>query len=295
MAPFPSFFSSKSSNMSSTTTFTLPLRVAVPKSLTLDPVFSLLYEDNKKALTQLVDYKTPLTVKDIIINEAFIDYVISKEPGPKVQYQNLRPALSAIRPFLTASPNGNKLMAFYKNLLQLQGRWIMASSEFLAFDMYFKLMLSIFMDQDDKKLMAHVTKMVSGAQKKVESLKNFDRNQFTMLMSSERERLQKVAHAAVEPLFHLKVSKDFWTQHGKLVAAIEHHEKKLLEIRERNARRKAEREARLRALRASNTANLSRQMGMAGKTPHLPHVEDSVCDYTKEVCNDYFSFNSIIG
>jgi hypothetical protein len=35
-------------------------------------------------------------------------------------------------------------------------------------------------------------------------------------------------------------------------------------------------------------------MGMAGMTPHLPHVETSVVDWVKETKNDYFNFDAFV-
>ncbi len=43
-----------------------------------------------------------------------------------------------------------------------------------------------------------------------------------------------------------------------------------------------------------NEGNLHRQMGMAGMTPHLPHVEDSVVDWVKETKNDLFNFDDLM-
>lgn len=275
-------------------TLTLPLRGRVSPTLTLDPIFSLLYEDNEKNLKHLIDNKAPLPLHDVVHNSEFMEYLLNKEPGPKVEYANLRPALTAMRAFLIMSPHGKKLLAFYKHLLQLQGRWAVAVAEMLTFNIYLKLTQVLYIDRDDKKLMAHIIKLVPDAAFKIATYTTGDRRQFSMMVKSEKDRLLKETRAAAENLFNLKVSNDFWNQHGKLVAAIEHSEKKLQESRERHARRKHERLQRVLAAQARNEATLSRQMGMAGMTPHLPHVENSVCEYTRELREDYFRFDGNI-
>lgn len=280
--------------MSSTMTFTLPLRAMAPSSLTLDPVFSLLYEDNEKGLTRLLDNKSPLLRAEILRNKPFMEYLMTKEPGPKVEYQNLRPALTALRSFLIVSPQGKKLLEFYRHLLQLQGHWAIATAEMLAFDMYVKITQSVYIDRADDKLMSHITKLVPTAAEKLAKHGAFDHGQFDMILVEERARLGEASRDAAEKLFNLKVSQDFWGQHGKLVAAIEHSEKKLQEIREKTLRRKREHEARRRAAYASNEALRDRQMGMAGMTPHSPQVERAVVGWVKDVKDDYFSFNDSI-
>ncbi|EXJ69463.1 uncharacterized protein A1O5_07499 [Cladophialophora psammophila CBS 110553] len=278
-------------NMSSTTTLTLPLRTAPPKSVTLDPYFTLLYEDNKKALKHFLDNKVPLPVNDILATPRLVEYLLSKEPGPKVQYENLRPALTAIRSFLLSSPGGKKLLAFYKHLLKVQGRWLMTTAELIGFELYIKLTHALFISRDDKKLLAHFVKVIPGAVSKVANYTDIDRATFDALLNLEKNRLQEASTTATDNLFNFKVSKEFYHTHGKLLTAIEIHEAKLEELRERAARRKAERQARIRAAYAANAVTFSRQMGMAGMIPYHPQVEASVCQYAKEICEEFFSFN----
>ncbi|KIX96184.1 uncharacterized protein Z520_07962 [Fonsecaea multimorphosa CBS 102226] len=280
---------------SNTTTLTLALRAAPPKSVTLDPYFTLLYEDNKKALLHFLHHKAALPVQDMLGTPRFVEYLLSKEPGPKVQYANLRPALSAIRSFLVSSHGGKKLLAFYKHLLQVQGRWLMAAAEFVGFELYVKLTRALFITRDDKQLLAHFMKVIPNALSKLANCSNVDRASFEAQVNVEKTRLQEASVAAADSLFNFKVSKEFYYTHGKLLTAMEVHEKKLQELRERAVRRKAERQARIQAAYARNSATLSRQMGMTGMTPHNPQVEASVFQYTKRIRDEFFSFGEDTG
>jgi hypothetical protein len=223
-----------------------------------------------------------------------MEYLMAKEPGPKLEYQNLRPALTALRGFLMVSPNGQKLMAFYKQLLQLQGRWAMAAAEMLAFDTYIKMVHVLFVDRDDPTLVAHMTKVVPIAAYKIAANSIPTRAHFDQILQAEKDRLHQATRAAAERLFDFKVSKDFWNQHGKLVTAIEHCEKKLKELREKTVRRKCEREEARRLAYERNEAMRHRQMGMAGMTPHSAQVERAVVQWVRESKEDYFSFNDPI-
>ncbi|EXJ83085.1 hypothetical protein A1O1_06703 [Capronia coronata CBS 617.96] len=273
--------------------FSLPVRIATPPSLILDPIFSLLYEDNEASLTHFITNKSPLPLGGVINDPAVMDYLLSREPGPKVEYKNLRPALAVLRPFLSVSLYGKKLMAFYKQLLQLQGRWAIAAAEMVTFDVYVKFYITLFIDHSDKKLADHVFKVVPGAAYSIATYTAGSREQFNLMVKAEKERLIKNTRAAAAKLFDFKVSKDFFQQHGKLVAAIEHSEKKLKDCREKTIRRKREaahrRAAMVAAAQERNEAALHRQMGMSGLTAHVPHVEDSVVDWTEEITKECFS------
>ncbi|OAG37078.1 hypothetical protein AYO21_08726 [Fonsecaea monophora] len=280
---------------STTSTLTLPLRTAPSKSVTLDPYFTLLYEDNKRSLQHFLDNKAPLPGKIVLATPRFVEYLLSKEPGPKVQYENLRPALSAIRSFLVSSPGGKKLLAFYKHLLQLQGRWLMATAELVSFELYIKLTHNLFISRDDKKLMAHCIKVIPDALSKVANYSNVDRATFDTILNLEKNRLQEASSTAADILFNFKVSKDFYLTHGRLLTAIEVHEAKLEELRVRAARRKAERQARIQAAYARNSSPFSQQIGMVGMTPVHPHVEASISQYAQAIRDEFFSFNGNTG
>ncbi|EXJ77276.1 hypothetical protein A1O3_10434 [Capronia epimyces CBS 606.96] len=273
--------------------FSLPVRVATPPSLVLDPIFSLLYEDNEASLAHFIDNKAPLPLNGVINDPRVMEYLLTREPGPKVEYKNLRPALAALRPFLSASPHGRKLMAFYKQLLQLQGRWAIAAAEMATFDLYVKFYQVLFIDHGDKKLVDHVVKMVPDAAYKIATYTTGNRDQFTTMAKAEKQRLVKNTRAAAQKLFDFKASKGFFQQHGKLVAAIERSEKQLKACREKAVRRRREaverRAAALAAAQGHNEATLTRQMGMAGMTPHVPQVENSVVDWTQEVSSACFA------
>ncbi|OQU98308.1 hypothetical protein CLAIMM_04113 [Cladophialophora immunda] len=167
----------------------------------------------------------------------------------------------------------------------------MATAQLVSFELYVKLTYALFISRDDKKLLDHFIKVIPGALSKVANYSNVDRASFDTLLNLEKNRLQEASFSAADSLFNFKVSKEFYHTHGKLLTAIEVHEAKLEELRERAARRKAERQARIQAAYTRNSATLNRQMGMAGMTPHHPQVEASVCQYTKEIRNEFFSFN----
>lgn len=263
----------------------------LPSSVTLDPIFSLLYENNKPALTHLINNKAPLPLKDVISNGPFMEYILSKETGPKVEYKNLRPALTAMRGFLIMSPTGKKLLEFYRQLLQLQARWAIAFAEQAAFEIWKTLTQVLYIDRHDTQLMAHITHYVPDAQHKIATCTVGNRDQFNMMVVGEQTRLRNKTREANHALHSFKSASAFWTEHGRLVAAIEHCEKKLKEIRHRNAQYKREQEVRVRAAYARNEANLRRQMGMAGMTPHPPNVGEQVVDWVTDVKNDYFNFS----
>ncbi|OAP55283.1 hypothetical protein AYL99_10256 [Fonsecaea erecta] len=280
---------------STTTTFTLPLRAAPAKSLTLDPYFTLLYEDNKTALHHFLHDKAPLPVKDILATPRFVEYVLSKEPGPKVQYENLRPALTAIRSFLLSSSGGKRLLAFYKHLLQIQGRWLIATAELVGFELYVKLTHALFISRDDKKLLAHFVEVIPDTVSKVADYSTLDKASFDSLFASEKSRLQEACFTATDGLFDFKVSRAFYHSHGKLLTAIEIHEAKLQELRERAERRRAERQARIQAAYARNSATVYRQMGMGARLTHTPHADASICEYTKRIFDEFLSFGGEAG
>lgn len=275
--------------------FSLPVRVATPPSLTLDPIFSLLYEDNEASLTHFINNKAPLPLVGVTNDPTVMDYLLTKEPGPKVEYKNLRPALAALRPFLAANANGKKLMLFYKTLLQLQGRWAIAAAEMVTFDLYVKLYQSLFIDRDDKKLVDHIVKVIPDAAYKLATHTGGTREQFQKMIKSEKERLVTNTRAAAEKLFDFKVAKDFYIYHGKLVAAIEHSEKKLKACREKLIRRKREaaerRAAAIAAAQEHNEAFHDSQMGMAGAIPIEPHVESRLNDWTKQMAKEVLSIS----
>ena len=277
--------------MPSPLTFNLALRSAVPSSLVVEPAFTLLYEDNHQALKHLIDNKTPLPLQNVVQNPNFMSFILEKERGPKLEYDNLRPVLSAMRPWMLASTNGQKLMDFYRTLLRLQGKWAVAAAEMITFDIYVKLIQVLYIDRDDDKLLTHIHKHFPNAQNKIASFTISDRQQFNVLITTEKDRLAKQTWTAADALFSFKTSDHFLTQHSKLVATIEYYEKKLKELRDKTARRRREHIAKRMAARSLNEATVNRQMGMSGMVPHAPYVERSVEEYVNEMRERYFNFN----
>ncbi|KIX05546.1 uncharacterized protein Z518_06418 [Rhinocladiella mackenziei CBS 650.93] len=277
--------------MMSTTNLTLQLRPTVPSSITLDPLFTLLYEDNRKALTHLIDRKAPLPLNDVLENATFVEFVMSKEPGPKVEYQNIRPAFTALRAYLVLSPTGKKLMTFYKTLLQMQARWVIATVEVLTFDIYVKLTQVLYIDRDDKRLMAQMIKYVPDAAVRIATHTTGDRTAFNKSIFAQKKRLTSAVVTAAETLFNYKVSPEFVQNHGKLLVAIELGGKKVQAARENHVRH----QAKIHQARERNKAMDARQIGMAGMIPQLPRFEDSSLEYVndmKDEClpsNDDFS------
>ncbi|EHY53351.1 hypothetical protein HRR83_003561 [Exophiala dermatitidis] len=266
--------------------FSLPVRVAAPRTLCLDPIFSLLYEDNEASLTHFLKNQAPLPIKGIINNPTVMDYLLSREAGPKVEYKNLRPALAALRPFLSRSANGKTLLAFYRKLLQLQGRWVIAAAEMVTFDMYTKLYQALFIDRNDQRLLDHIVKVVPNAAQIIATKTTCTAEQFALMVQDEKERLAKDTRAAAEKLFDYKVTNEFFQQHGKLLASIEICEKQFKAARARLNRRRQEamdrRAAGLVTAYERNIATLPRQMGMAGMTPSTAEMEQSVIEWAQK-------------
>lgn len=273
----------------STSTFALPVRRLVPKtSVTLDPVFTLVYEDNKAALKDFLKDKMPLDLDESLRDQKFMDYILSKEPGPSVEYKNLRPALSAMRGFLDCSPEGKKLMGFYKYFLQLQAHWAIATAEMYLFETYANMSRALFIDHSDEKLLAHIEEVYPEGLQLVEANKKVDAPVLENCLLRQLNSLREIHLIAGEKLFDFKVSKDFFTQHGKLVTAIEVHEKKLEEVRERELRRKAARAARVKAAREANlsAANFPYQMGNVRVT-NCPIQRDRLVQWVRDWRDKY--------
>ncbi|KAL6247744.1 hypothetical protein RBB50_005092 [Rhinocladiella similis] len=277
--------------MSTTTTFTLPFRKATPKSLTLDPCFKVLYENNKNTLSHFVSTKAPLPLQEVVSNGPFVGYLSTKEPGPVVEYQNMRIAIGAMRGNLISTPHGVKMLNFYKELLRLQGHWLIALAEQCAFDTWVKLTQTLLIDRNDEPLLKCVAKTIPSAASKLCTSGFIDHNQFTHLVKDEQARLRFKCHDAGEALYAFKTSKDFWNEHTKLVAMVEHCENKLREIRQRTAKRKTQRAARTRAAAEYNHDVLPRQMGMTGTPTQSPHIEQRMNNWMRETMHRCFNFN----
>ncbi|KAK5322376.1 hypothetical protein LTR93_005579 [Exophiala xenobiotica] len=280
--------------MSLTTTLTLPLRGVRPKSLTLDPIFTVLYENNEQALSQLVYNRAPLPLDAVVQNPAFLEYLMTKEPGPGIEYNKLRPAVASMRGYLVMSSYGKQLLGYYRHLLQYQATWIIAAAEQCAFEIWAKLIQALLIDRNDKQLLTSINKTIPDAAVALCTTGFINNQQFATLVVNEQTRLRKATQQACQRLYLFKTSTNFCNQHCKLVASIEHCEKKLQELRDRTAARKHQREESARTVSNQNGANIHRQMGMAGMTPHLPHVETSVVDWVKETKNDYFNFDDFV-
>jgi len=275
-------------------TFSLPMR-ATPKSpsnsVTLLPTFTLCYEDKPKALIHLLETKTALPLKDLFTNNEFMAYVISKEPGPSVQYENLRPALTALRPWLRVSASGSKLLAFYKDFLQLHGQWVVAAAQQAGFEIHTQLMHALYLQKGgDEQLVAHLKKHIPDLANKLSTTDNPipNRAEWDATVKTTLEKLKAKATSLAEHLHDLKTSSTFWTQHGRLLAAIELSETKLRNMRALNAGHSTH----MGSARRRNDRVTLRQLGTSGTVPHLPHFEESVRDFTKEEKASYFNFNS---
>ncbi|KIW09989.1 hypothetical protein PV08_11765 [Exophiala spinifera] len=277
--------------MSLTTTFTLPFRKANTKSLTLDPCFKVLYENNKETLTHFVTTLSPLPLKTIVSNGTFVGYLSTKEPGPLVEYNNMRTAIGAMRKIMMTTPHGVKMINFYKELLRLQGHWLLALAEQCAFHTYVKLTQALLIDRNDEALLKSVSKTIPETASKLCTTGFISRNQFTDLVMTEQSRLRFKCHEASEKLYDFKTSKDFWNQHTKLVAMIEHCENKLREIRKRSAKRKQQRIARARAAVEENSDSIHCQMGTVGEFPQPPHITAAYDNWMEETRLKYFNFN----
>jgi hypothetical protein len=277
--------------MSSTMTLTLPLRLTKP-SLSLDPTFALLYEDNESALKHFLDNKSPLPLKDVLKTTDFMEYLVGCEPGPKVQYQNLRPSLSALRGFLLSTDKGKTLLAFFKELLQIQGHWLIAAAEQHAFDLYCKLTQALLIDGDDEKLATHFIKMVPDAASKLAF--PLTRSQFDMLVADEQARLRQVTREAALKLFHFKTATIFWNRYTSLLAAIDAAEQTLTAVRADAARRKHAHDARRKAAYARNSLQVHRQMGTPPAAPHTPQAEASIAEWVRGLKEGVLSFNDAV-
>ena len=285
---------SKNSRMSSTTTaptFNLALRTSPPKprpSLVDDPIFVMLYANNLANLRHVINNKTPLPRKAVLENAKLVEYVQSQEPGPAVQYENIRPALSAVRSFLVTSHQGKQLLSFFKKVLQVQGLYITTSAEVLAFEIFVKLYHSYFIAHNDQKLIDHVQKIVPEARYVSFTCTNADLTYFDMFVATERPRFHGACSTANDNILKMKCSKEFLYMHGRLLTTIEMHEAQLKKARDREIRRIAERRARAQAAFIQNGYGLNRQMGTAGLTAHTQHVEDSVVEFTRETRYEFF-------
>ena len=278
-------------SMTAGMTFTLPLGIPKPEpSVTLQAAFSLCYEDKPEALKHLVEKLSPLPLKTLFKNNDFMSYLISKEPGPSVQHENLRPALSSLRPWLMKSLGGSSLLTFYKDFLKLHGEWVMAATEQIAYDIHAQLIQALYIDKNDKKLIAHLEKHFPNITSRLSTMPSLDRTQYNDLVTKTHEHLRTKTFALADKLFELKRSDEFWRNHGRLLANMESSEQELKEIRAKKAAAKA----RAEAVYARNTRPNSRQMGLTGMRPHAPHILHSVAEFTAEECGNYFNFNDTI-
>jgi hypothetical protein len=217
------------------------------------------------------------------------DYVKTlEEPGVAFAYDVLPISLGAMRIFLIESPAGKQLLSYYKNLLQVQGKYIVTRSEELAFDLVVKMTRSFFTRQDDPQLTDHILAILPEAAETIVPYTENERRFFEIWASGVKERLKEKCAKATSELVTLKSSEEFSRKHRQLLKAHEVHEAKLAEFRRRDAYRKNEREAKLRSIRGRNNQTIRRQMGMNGMTSHTPHVEQSVVDYVQETSNDFF-------
>ncbi|KEF55223.1 uncharacterized protein A1O9_08877 [Exophiala aquamarina CBS 119918] len=276
-------------------TFTLPMRTSLKSpsnSVTLLPAFTLCYEDKPEALAHLLEKKTPLPLKNLFTNNEFMAYVITKEPGPSVQYENLRPALTALRPWLRVSANGSKLLTFYKDFLQLHGQWVVAAAELAGFEIHTQLMHALHLHRGDETLMAHLKKHIPQLASKLATTPSpiTNRAGWDASVKTTQDKLKSKAFSFAERLHALKTSDTFWTQHGRLLAAIELSEKKLRNLRAANAGHTSH----LGSARRRNDRVTVRQLGTSGTIPHPPHVEESIRDFTKEEKASYFNFNETV-
>ncbi|KAK5053262.1 hypothetical protein LTR84_002236 [Exophiala bonariae] len=272
-------------------TFNLPLRLSSSNpssSITNHPSFAFCYADKPAALTHFLEKKSPLAPKDLFANHEFMTYIMSKEEGPTVQYENLRPALTALRPWLRLSPNGRKLLNFYKDFLQLHGQWVMAATEQASYEIHIQLTIAVYLKRGrDQKLLAQMEKDLPGITVAIMNHQTPCPPNFEKCTQAKIAAMSQKTNELVRRLTDLKKSNEFKTQHSRLLATMALAEKKLEKMR---SQRKS-REAAQAALRRSNDSDNVRQLGTTGMVRHLPHVEESLREFTEEEKDTYFNFN----
>lgn len=94
-------------------------------------------EDNP-AKWEFLTTKAPLPVFKLLANPTVTEILLTTEPGPKVDYEGLGNTLALLKPFVISSPSGPALLRFFKSLLDLRVRWLLAVAELEAFRCYDK-------------------------------------------------------------------------------------------------------------------------------------------------------------
>jgi hypothetical protein len=264
----------------------LPAPSAAPTSLIEDPVFKVLYADNPTNLRHFLETQAALERADL---KDLFKYVESRgEPGARIQYANIPWMMKAMRPFLDTSGQGAKIIKYYREVLRIRGNYILTTAEMLAYEIVVKMTQALFIYGNDKQLRSHICRVVPEAQLLIRRYNEYEISFFNLSFNTQRLAHQHANAVAIRDLLNLKESEDFSRKHRQLLKANETHETKLRELRQRSAKRKAERKAKLQALRERNDAGLHRQMGMSGLTPLTLPVAEAVVDFVEGISTEYF-------
>ena len=274
---------------------TLAIRALPPRlhsrprpSVVDDPIFGMLFENNLANLIYVINNKTPLPRETLLRVTKLVEDCQSKEPGPLVQYANIRPALSAVRRYLVGSHAGKQLLAFFKKVLQTQGLYIAAATEVLGFEIFVRIYQGYFLGPTDQKLLEYVHKVFPEALLEKPTYTEIDCQWFDMWVSTERPRLHGAFRTAFNNVLKMKYSKEFAHMHSKLLSAIDLHEQQLMKARKKETERMAARQAKAGAVFIQNNTTLNRQMGTSGLTAHNQHTERSVMEFVRDSRDDFF-------
>ena len=98
----------------------------------------LLYATNPHVMAHFNKTRKNIPTHMVHADSRIIQILVDNEPGPRVDYDNLRANLTELAPFIVCTENGFDLFGFFHTLLKASEAWLDAAVEYHSFMSFYE-------------------------------------------------------------------------------------------------------------------------------------------------------------
>ena len=99
-------------------------------------IHAILYSPDSPHAWDFLKTNSPFPVSVLIQQKKVIDLLFKLEPGPTVDWSSLRTNLAILKPYAINTRTGPQILQFFKSLIELQAKWLLAIARVEAYRTY---------------------------------------------------------------------------------------------------------------------------------------------------------------
>src|SRR2546421_3541365 len=186
---------------------------AINAAYVTEQVYKILFinAEDSPSKWEFLKTKAPFPVSKLVENKAITELLLAIEPGPKVDYDGLSKNLALLKPYVLNTPSGPALLGFFKSLLQLRVRWLLAAAKLEAFRCYERTTFTYYVEWNEVFRMDTTGRDLDERELAYQNeCQEYTQNQLSASFMRQEGQLAKVVKAEEAKLINFKTSQEMW-------------------------------------------------------------------------------------